>query len=35
MRVLDLIAAARFVKSEGADPKKTFEIGDSQGGWTV
>jgi hypothetical protein len=35
MRVLDLIAAARFVKWEGADPKKTFVIGDSQGGWTV
>ena len=35
MRTLDLIAAARFVKSEGADPKKTFVIGDSQGGWTV
>ena len=30
-----MIAAARFVKSEGADPKKTFVIGDSQGGWTV
>jgi dienelactone hydrolase len=35
MRTLDLIAAARFVKSEGADPRKTFVIGDSQGGWTV
>ena len=35
MRVLDLIAAARFTQSEGADPKKTFVIGDSQGGWTV
>lgn len=35
MRVLDLIAAARFTQSEGADPKKTFVVGDSQGGWTV
>lgn len=35
MRTLDLIAAARFVKSEGADPRRTFVIGDSQGGWTV
>ena len=35
MRTLDLIAAARFTRSEGADPKKTFVIGDSQGGWTV
>jgi dienelactone hydrolase len=35
MRVLDTIAAARFTQSQGADPKKTFVIGDSQGGWTV
>lgn len=35
MRVLDLIAAARFTKEQGADPKKTFVIGGSQGGWTV
>ena len=35
MRVLDLIAAARFTQSQGADPKKTFVIGGSQGGWTV
>jgi len=35
MRVLDLIAAARFTQSQGADPQKTFVIGGSQGGWTV
>ena len=35
MRTLDAVAAARFVKSEGADPAKTFYIGDSQGGWTA
>jgi dienelactone hydrolase len=35
MRVLDSIAAARYTKSLGADPSKTFLIGDSQGGWTV
>lgn len=30
-----MIAAARFVKDQGADPRKTVVIGDSQGGWTV
>lgn len=35
MRLLDAVAAARFTRSQGADPKKTFLIGDSQGGWTV
>lgn len=35
MRVLDSIAAARFTQAKGADPTKTFLIGDSQGGWTV
>ena len=35
MRMLDAIAAARFAKSQGTDPKKTFLVGGSQGGWTV
>lgn len=35
MRLLDALAAARFTKAHGADPKKTFLLGDSQGGWTV
>ena len=35
MRMLDAVAAARFTRSQGADPKKTFLVGDSQGGWTV
>ncbi|MCX7279834.1 MAG: dienelactone hydrolase [Burkholderiales bacterium] len=35
MRILDGLAAARFTKSQGADPLKTYLYGDSQGGWTV
>ena len=35
MRMLDAIAAARFTRAQGADPKRTFLVGDSQGGWTV
>lgn len=35
MRMLDSVAAARFTRAKGADPKKTFLVGDSQGGWTV
>ena len=35
MRLLDAVAAARFTTAQGADPKKTFLVGDSQGGWTV
>jgi dienelactone hydrolase len=35
MRLLDALAAARFTKAQGADPQKTFLVGDSQGGWTV
>jgi hypothetical protein len=35
MRLLDAVAAARFTKAQGADPQKTFLVGDSQGGWTV
>ncbi len=35
MRVLDLIAAGRFVRSEVGAESKLFAIGGSQGGWTV
>ncbi len=35
MRVLDAIAAGRWVKSQGSDSSKTFLYGDSQGGWTA
>lgn len=35
MRLLDAVAAARFTRAQGADPNKTFLVGDSQGGWTV
>ena len=35
MRMLDAIAAARFTKTQGADPQNTYLYGDSQGGWTV
>lgn len=35
MRLIDAIAAGRFVRSQGADPAKTYLIGGSQGGWTV
>lgn len=35
MRMLDAVAAARFTRSQGADPQKTYLMGDSQGGWTV
>ena len=35
MRTLDTIAAARFVADQGMDPKMTFILGGSQGGWTV
>ena len=36
MRVLDVIAAGRWLRdSAGADPRQSFLIGDSQGGWTV
>jgi dienelactone hydrolase len=35
MRMLDAIAAARYTKAQGADPQKTYLMGDSQGGWTV
>lgn len=35
MRMLDALAAARFTRSQGADPNKTYLYGDSQGGWTV
>lgn len=35
MRMLDAVAAARYTRSQGADPQKTYLMGDSQGGWTV
>jgi dienelactone hydrolase len=36
MRVLDAIAAARWLRdAQGTDPRATFLIGDSQGGWTA
>lgn len=36
MRVLDVIAAGRWLRDHiGTDPKQSFVIGDSQGGWTV
>jgi hypothetical protein len=35
MRMLDAVAAARFTQSQGANPNKTYLMGDSQGGWTV
>ena len=35
MRMLDAVAAARFTRAQGADPQKTYLMGDSQGGWTV
>lgn len=35
MRLMDAIAAARYVRAQGADPAKTYLIGGSQGGWTV
>lgn len=36
MRVLDVIAAGRWLRdTAGADPSRSFVIGDSQGGWAV
>lgn len=35
MRMLDAIAAGRWLKVQGADPRKTYILGDSQGGWSV
>lgn len=36
MRVLDAIAAARWLRdTQGTDPRGTFLVGDSQGGWTA
>ncbi len=36
MRVLDAIAAARWLRdTQGTDPRATFLLGDSQGGWTA
>jgi acetyl esterase/lipase len=35
MRVLDALAAGRWVQKQGARADATFLAGDSQGGWTV
>lgn len=35
MRVLDVIAAGRWLQSKGIDKDRLFLMGDSQGGWTV
>lgn len=34
-RMLDTIAAGRWLKTQGIDPNKTFIVGGSQGGWAV
>ncbi len=33
VRMFDLAAAGRWLATQGVDPKKTFAIGESQGGW--
>lgn len=35
VRTFDAVAAGRWLKTQGADPNKTYLIGGSQGGWTV
>lgn len=35
MRVIDALAAARFLAAQGVNPKRTLLMGDSQGGWSV
>ena len=35
MRVLDVIAAGRWLQAKGIDKHRLFLMGDSQGGWTV
>jgi dienelactone hydrolase len=35
MRMLDVIAAARWLREQGVDNDKIFLMGGSQGGWTV
>lgn len=34
-RMFDLVAAGRWLATQGVDPKKTYAIGMSQGGWGV
>lgn len=34
-RMFDLVAAGRWLATQGVDPKKTYAIGLSQGGWGV
>jgi dienelactone hydrolase len=34
-RMFDLVAAGRWLSTQGVDPKKTFAVGFSQGGWGV
>ena len=35
VRTFDVIAAGRWLKDQGTDPKKTYMMGGSQGGWTT
>jgi dienelactone hydrolase len=35
VRMFDLAAAGRWLAAQGADPTKTYVIGESQGGWGV
>lgn len=35
VRMFDLVAAGRWLATQGVDPKKTYAIGLSQGGWGV
>jgi len=35
VRTFDVIAAGRWLKEYGTDPKKTYMMGGSQGGWTT
>jgi dienelactone hydrolase len=34
-RMFDLVAAGRWLATQGVDPKKTYAVGISQGGWGV
>ena len=34
-RMFDLVAAGRWLSMQGVDPKKTYAVGLSQGGWAV
>lgn len=35
VRTADLVAAGRWLEKQGVNPKKTYVIGESQGGWGV